>query len=260
MLFKITALTSLCSNMTPLIVTSLRRCRLSLFITFLLGGLYSSASLSAPLTVVELFTSQGCYSCPPADDLLGELKQDPNTIALSCHVTYWNYLGWKDTFSHAFCDQRQRSYQAHLRGRAGVYTPQMIINGKYGVVGSRRSSVKSTLNRAQEQNTAIIALEENTATQLSITLPELKNTGLQQLFLLGTSGHQRLPIKRGENGGKTLSYHNPVAQVIELGEWKGEKRTLLQNIKKDASIKEWVVIAQQSPLGTISAAGKLKLR
>ncbi|MGH1441550.1 MAG: DUF1223 domain-containing protein [Cellvibrionaceae bacterium] len=246
--------------MTPLIVTSLRRCRLSLFITFLLSGLYSSASLSAPLTVVELFTSQGCYSCPPADDLLGELKQDPNTIALSCHVTYWNYLGWKDTFSHAFCDQRQRSYQAHLRGRAGVYTPQMIINGKYGVVGSRRSSVKSTLNRAQEQNTAIIALEENTATQLSITLPELKNTGLQQLFLLGTSGHQRLPIKRGENGGKTLSYHNPVAQVIELGEWKGEKRTLLQNIKKDASIKEWVVIAQQSPLGTISAAGKLKLR
>jgi len=231
--------------------------RLSLLISTLFYSLYSTNSVSEPLTVVELFTSQGCYSCPPADDLLGELKQDPHTIALSCHVTYWNYLGWKDTFSLRFCDQRQRGYQAALKGRAGVYTPQMIINGQYAAVGSRQSSVKRLIQQANKQAPATITILKNGAQELKIQLPSLSLNQKQELFLLGTSGQHRLPINRGENGGKTLNYHNPIAEVIHLGRWDGKKQILNKTINKQADIREWVVIAQTMPLGNIVAAGKL---
>ena len=206
-----------------------------------------------PVTVVELFTSQGCYSCPPADSFLGELKHQDNIIALSCHVTYWNYLGWRDTFSQPFCDQRQRRYQNYLKGNPGVYTPQMVINGRYAGVGSR----KSTINRLIQALPKVrpIKLSFDKANNLSIHLPQA-DLSQQQLLLLGTSGQHRLPIARGENGGKQLTYHNPIEVIIPLGVWNGES-SVLQHMIKQSEIKEWVVIAQDRPLGEITAAGKL---
>lgn len=233
--------------------------RLPLFIIFLCI-FYSTNSASAPVTVVELFTSQGCYSCPPADAILGKLKKSPDTIVLACHVTYWNYLGWKDTFSHSFCDTRQRDYQAYLQGRAGVYTPQIIINGQYATVGSRQTSVTRLIKKAkQEHKLATIVINTPESDKLSIELPALETPQIQQLLLLGTSGNHRLAIKQGENGGKTLDYHNPVEDLIELGNWSGEARTLLKTISNQPTVREWIVIAQSKPSGKIVAAGKFTL-
>src|SRR4051794_13625985 len=101
--------------------------------------------LASPLAVVELFTSQGCASCPPADALLSELAKRPNVIALSFPVDYWDYLGWKDTLAQPAFTARQRGY-AHLRGDRQVYTPQLIVNGRKPCVGSDRAQIEQFMN------------------------------------------------------------------------------------------------------------------
>lgn len=212
-----------------------------------------------PLTVVELFTSQGCYSCPPADDLLAELDQD-HTITLSCHVSYWNYLGWKDTFSKPYCDNRQRIYQSALKGNPGVYTPQMVINGRYGAVGSREPTVNQAIKiMARENRIERLDLHVESAGTLVLKLPALDVKQQYQLILMGTSGTQTVPINRGENGGKMLDYHNPVAIVENLGRWDGEPKVLMQKLARQTEVKEWVVLAQTWPIGEIVAAGKITL-
>ncbi len=222
----------------------------------LLGNSVSLFAVEAPLTVLELFTSQGCYSCPPADSLLGELKTRPNTIAVACHVTYWNYLGWRDTFSREFCDDRQRHYQRNLKGNAGVYTPQMVINGRYGVVGSNTLQINNLIQRAATPAIATVVLAMGSPGVLTITLPSI-NQGPHTLLLLGTSGEHSLPIARGENGGKQLIYHNPVAVVIELGEWDGKQKIVEKSLPAQDDIREWLVLAQDTPTGAIVAAAKL---
>ncbi len=229
-----------------------------IFSTLMMGSTYASDT-QQPLTVVELFTSQGCYSCPPADSLLGEIKHRDNTIAIACHVTYWNYLGWKDTFSKEFCDQRQRRYQAYLQGRAGVYTPQMIINGAFATVGSHAKKVERLIDHARTQQPLAKISITQTSKQLMIDLPTLANQSNYQLLLLGTSGEHHLPISKGENSGKTLTYHNPVTTVEPLTSWQGNKKSIKHTPSETHSVKEWIVIAQESPLGKIVAAGKLPL-
>jgi hypothetical protein len=217
------------------------------------------AESDAPV-VVELFTSQGCYSCPPADELLGKLNNVENLIVLACHVTYWNYLGWQDTFSRQFCDDRQRNYQAQLKGNPGVYTPQIVVSGRYGVVGSRASRVVRLISIADQNAPAQrIKLSLTSDKQLKIVLPNLQAKQLQQLWLLGTSGSHLLPIGKGENGGKALNYHNPIAYVADLGSWNGHLKMLSKDVTENSTIQEWVVIAQTFPTGGITAAGKLTL-
>ncbi len=233
-----------------------------LLLCLLLFNGYNAYASSEPLAVIELFTSQGCYSCPPADSFLGKLKEQPNTIAVSCHVTYWNYLGWRDTFSRKFCDNRQRHYQRHLKGNAGVYTPQMVVSGRFGAVGSRTSRVSRIIDIAKKHAPLLpinLSIDASTADQLSIQLPTLNSDQTQQLFLLGTSGEHSLPISHGENGGKRLTYHNPIEHVVDLGHWDGQEKRLTQAIAGHPDIDEWVVIAQRMPIGEITAAGKLTL-
>ena len=212
------------------------------------------------ITVVELFTSQGCYSCPPADTLLAELDQD-NTITLSCHVTYWNYLGWEDTFSKAYCDNRQRTYQSALKGNPGVYTPQMVLNGRFGAVGSRKSRVGQAINiMTKENRIEPVVLAFDGSNQLSINLPAITTEQQHQLVLIGTRGTETVPINRGENGGKTLDYHNPVEFVENLGPWNGDSAVLTQKLAEQAEIKQWIVLAQTWPVGEIVAAGKISVQ
>jgi len=213
----------------------------------------ANAENKAP-TVIELYTSQGCYSCPPADELLGSLAEKEDVIALSCHVTYWNYLGWKDTFSLSFCDHRQRQYQKHLVGGSrGVYTPQMIINGRYGGVGSRWQTIRGLLKADHRQQPALLSIGlTQQGQQLTITLPELNTRASYstqshkvQLFLLGSSGKHLLPISRGENAGKKLPYYNPIEHVKRLGDWDGKLKTIQQSLPNKPHIKEWVIFANK---------------
>src|SRR5215467_1612925 len=113
---------------------------------FLLGD----AASADPRAVVELFTSQGCSSCPPADKLLGELAKDPNVIALSLPIDYWDYLGWKDTLADKRFTARQKAY-SHMRGDREVYTPQVVINGKVHAVGSDRAGIEEAIQQTTRE-------------------------------------------------------------------------------------------------------------
>lgn len=230
---------------------------LLLLTTFLLS-VYSHADEQKPPVVVELFTSQGCYSCPPADEFLGELAHEPELITFACHVTYWNYLGWKDTFSQQFCDQRQRAYQSVLLGgRRGVYTPQMVVNGRYGGVGSRQGDIRYLINADRHNNTPVQAMGlKIEGQQLTLKLAPELHKGEQQLILLGTTGVHLLPINRGENAGKRLTYINPAEYIQPLGQWDG-KATMSVDLPERPDVKHWVVLLQQWPLGEIIAAGKI---
>ena len=168
----------------------------------------------APVAVLELFTSEGCSSCPPADKLLPELiKLDSNIIALSFHVDYWNRLGWEDPFSSAAFSERQRDYarQLHLES---VYTPQLIVNGEYELVGSSRSKAESTIK---------MALKEKA--QVKLTIDNVKMTNGKINFIVHSDGDFKKTdilaavvqkqvttnVKSGENSGAKLSHTNVVS-------------------------------------------------
>jgi len=217
------------------------------------------------LAVVELFTSQGCYSCPPADEFLGELAERENIIALSCHVTYWNYIGWKDTFSRRFCDDRQRQYQSVLLdGRRGVYTPQMVVNGRYAGVGSRRHVIESIVAFDQKNNRSPLLIDLRiSGDQLIIEMPpQAESTSIppiSHLFLLGTSGEHLLSIGRGENAGKKLSYHHPVEYAKSLGFVGKQQQAMTVSLPQQEKVTDWIVIAQHKHLGEITAVGRLSV-
>lgn len=232
-----------------------------LILLFLISvSAYAEKPPEQTINVVELFTSQGCYSCPPADKFLGELAERENYITFSCHVTYWNYLGWKDTFSQSFCDNRQRQYQSSLKGRRGVYTPQMVINGRYGGVGSQKGRIDGLIDQDRRRQIPVrpITLSVN-GSKLVVDLPAITDLGSKkrQLFLLGTTGNHLLPIPNGENSGKTLDYYNPVEHVQNMGQWSGDASTLEWDLPSNSEIKDWVVIAQAWPVGEMVAAGKI---
>ena len=172
-----------------------------------------------PLAVLELFTSQGCSSCPPADALLSELNEraaaGERIIALSYHVDYWNYLGWKDPFSSPYYSARQTDYTERLRAR--TYTPQLVINGQTELVGSRRSEVKALVTKTLKEQRASVtpsltASTDKDKVSIDFTLPEAI-AGARVSALL-VQHHARSAVKRGENRGRDLEHHN-VVRVLE---------------------------------------------
>lgn len=209
--------------------------------------------------VVELFTSQSCSSCPPADKVLGELAQNPNVIALGFHVTYWNHLHWKDTLSQEFSTERQRRYAAYRRS-SRVYTPQMIVNGAQEFVGSNRDRLNKALQNTQP--IAKIDLERTAENAVAINLPALSNDGNLNytLRLFGVRSTESVKITRGENRGRSVTYHNGVLHQNVLDSWLGDADHRITQIPMDDRIDHIVVLAQAGGYGEIIAAGKLSLR
>jgi hypothetical protein len=164
------------------------------------------------MVVLELFTSEGCSSCPPADDVLRDLAKDSNVVALSFHVTYWNRLGWKDSFSQKIFDERQYAYGEKFKAN-GVYTPQTVINGAAEMVGSKRGEVSKAVKAALETPSKVkIALkttvkDDEIQVQYSLSGEVPKDAVLQ--FALVESGFAT-KVKRGENSGQTLKHDNVV--------------------------------------------------
>ena len=192
----------------------------------LLGLAFGIAPLHAgerPI-VVELFTSEGCSSCPPADALLAELAGRPDVLALSFHVDYWDRLGWKDPFSSPDATRRQHSYAA-LLGLTTVYTPQMVVDGRWQAVGSDRSEVEQALGSARRNRDEVpvaVAVDHGRA---RITLGQDGARIAADLLLIGFDRRHVTAVSRGENGGRTLSHVDVVRSIEEIGQFDGGKRT-----------------------------------
>lgn len=177
------------------------------FIVALLGVSWASPVKAEPV-VLELFTSQGCSSCPPAEAYMSELSKDPNILVLSYHVNYWDYLGWKDPFATEANTRRQRTYAA-LSGK--IYTPEVRVNGKTSVVGSNRRAVQQAIATTHTLAKADVL---TTPDGWSVTLPSLSSA---EAILLRVQDSGETDIMRGENAGRVLRERNMVTHIQNLG-------------------------------------------
>ncbi len=239
--------------------------KLRALVTLIVALTWSSATLSVAKAqsndfkaVVELFTSQGCSSCPPADALLESYVSRPDVLALTFPVDYWDYLGWKDTYASPRFSERQRAY-AKTRGDGSVYTPQAVINGRSHAVGSRKKMIDKSIMAMDrlsplsvpvsfrvEDKMMLIDLgasKDGTATSATVWVAIIQKVG-------------KVNVRRGENGGRTLSYYNIVRELTPVGMWTGEKET----IRLDLASMTWpksdacAVLVQQGIGGPIIGA------
>jgi hypothetical protein len=177
------------------------------------------AAADEPRAVLELFTSQGCSSCPPADELLARYAQRDDIVALSYSVDYWDYLGWHDTLAIHANTERQRDYAA-ARGDRQVYTPQIVVDGREHVVGSNRQAVEAAIAGASRLRVPIgLALSEDEAMTVSVGAGPAGSRATLWLVLFKDA--EDVTIGRGENSGRTLTYHHVVRQLQRLAMWKG---------------------------------------
>ncbi|MEH0074453.1 DUF1223 domain-containing protein [Pannonibacter sp. Pt2] len=180
----------------------------------------SAADGKAPPVVVELFTSQGCSSCPPADKLLQDLAKDTKILALSLPVDYWDYLGWKDTLASPENSERQRLYSAR-RGDRSVYTPQIVINGGEHVVGGDERAVKAALGRATKMTASVTLQSMSDMLEVTIdgALPE--GAKMATVYMLHVMPSKTVDVGRGENEGRQVTYVNVVKRLEAVGMWSG---------------------------------------
>ena len=202
--------------------------RVALPIAVIASALLSSAAMGAePRAVVELFTSQGCSSCPPADKLAGELAQDPSLLVMSLPIDYWDYLGWKDTLANPGHTNRQRAY-SKTRGDREVYTPQVVVNGMAQVLGSDRSAIENAIKHtAKHAGTLSLPVAVTVANDLiSVNVPADKGKVTKgEIWLCPITRNVPVTVGKGENSGHTITYHNVVRKWIKLGDWTGAARS-----------------------------------
>jgi hypothetical protein len=224
----------------------------------LLGGLavlMPGAALAAErLVVVELFTSQGCSSCPPANAFLNELSKQPSDVlALAFHVTYWDYLGWKDPFSLPVATDRQAQYGRRFGD--GSYTPEIVVDGAAGLVGSYRDEVNSAIAKARTQN--VTAAEVNLVARdgkASIDIGAGK--GAARVMLVGFDREHVTAIGRGENRGRTMAEANIVRSFRPIGQWNGAPVHLEAQLPDG----EQVAVILESADGRIVGASRVSAR
>ena len=195
-----------------------------------LSGSARAGDATTADTVVELFTSQGCSSCPPADRVAGELTKRNNLIILSMPVDYWDYLGWKDTFAkHAFTE-RQRDY-ARARGDGQVYTPQVVVNGLAHAVGSETSSIEEAITATgatlQGKRVALKLVKAGDGVDVQIGDAPAGQTGANaKVILADFTSSADVTIGRGENGGAKVTYYHVVRELRPIGDWTGKAQSI----------------------------------
>ncbi len=193
-----------------------------------------------PRAVVELFTSQGCSSCPPADKILGELARDPSIIALSLPIDYWDYLGWKDTLADSRFTARQKAY-SQMRGDRDVYTPQVIVNGEIHVIGSDLAGIKNAMRDTEKSGDVMSVPMSMTVSgqQLNVSVaarPENQAPRHGEVWICAVSRAVPIKIGRGENRGREIVYHNVVRNWLKVGDWSGAAGNWsvpMENIARD---------------------------
>ncbi len=213
-------------------------------------GFAAAARAEGP-TVVELYTSQGCSSCPPADALFSDVVRKPGVIGLAFHVDYWDYIGWKDTFGSADFSERQRDY-ARFAGEDRVYTPQMVINGRQAIVGTDAGALAGALVPVGGAVTPALTVERHgRSLHVTATAPGALPRGAR-VALVRYIPRAAVSVARGENAGRTLTYTNIVTSWREMGSWDGARP--LDRTFDLAGDDPVVVLLQEPGPGPILAA------
>ncbi len=215
------------------------------------------AGEDSPLIVVELYTSEGCSSCPPADKMLTELSKRDDVLALALHVDYWDYLGWKDKFSMAKFTDRQEYYNMVLGSKYRLVTPQMIFHGQSYVAGARPKKVAAQMKDMEQQVDKVDLKVEKQGGDFSISInPVGVDMPLADVIIVHYEPNFVTQVKAGENRGKTLNHTNIVTSWERVGSWNGEG-----DWKISTSLADGVhaaVIVQVEHSGPILAARKLQ--
>ncbi|CAN5738684.1 DUF1223 domain-containing protein [soil metagenome] len=209
----------------------------------------AAAAQPKPLTVVELFTSQGCSSCPPANANLARLADRPDVLALSFGVTYWDQLGWKDTFASKQYTDRQWAYAKGLH-HAQVWTPQVVVNGRTDVVGTKLAEIEGAARKAPMTAGPQLSVADGV-----LTLGAAKPAKADVWLVRYDPAIVQVPVKRGENTGKTLPHRNVVREMTRLGAYTGQALTYRLPEGADPKLKT-AILVQAGPGGPILAAAK----
>jgi hypothetical protein len=216
-----------------------------------------AASVNSPV-LVELFTSEGCSSCPPADQLLARIqKGDPNAVVLSEHVTYWNGIGWRDPFSSQDSTERQTNYVQRM-GLSSNYTPQMVVNGRFEFVGSDAGAAAQALHQAAEAMAVSLTISDLKATHNHVAFSLQTGTVDKdaQLLVVVAQDEGIEPVAGGENGGRTLPHKNVVRELTRLGRWTGAAETFALPKSSDPALRTAILVQNQGG-GAILAAAKI---
>jgi hypothetical protein len=218
----------------------------------------------ASKAVVELFTSQGCSSCPGADAVLGRLAEREDVIALSLSIDYWDYLGWKDTLASPKFTERQRAY-AHTRGDGAIYTPQAVVNGLAHVNGADEGLIGRTIEKTAKtmaSSLVPVRLSESKERLVVETGPAQTGTATKEatLWLAVIAARVTVPIARGENQGKSVTYNNVVRDLMPIGMWSGKPMTvqLERHSFMRAGADRCAAFLQQGRAGPIVGAAILR--
>lgn len=227
------------------------------FLVLLLLGFFPQKSLAedAPV-VVELFTSQGCSSCPPADELLREMSKRPDVIALAFHVDYWDYIGWKDTFGNPEFTLRQKGY-AHAQSARTIYTPQFMIAGQTAIGGAHPQEIDALIAEAatRPENVRIqVVLADEGRIRISAS-PLARLQGPVQINLVRYLPRAEVSITRGENKGRRIDYANVVTSWQILGTWSGRGELSVE--APYSGDERGVVILQAAGFGPILSAARI---
>jgi len=223
----------------------------------LLGlALMHGISAAENVVVVELFTSQGCSSCPPADEMLSELAGRDDVIALSLHVDYWDYLGWRDTFGQRAFGERQAAYR-DVWHKTYVYTPQMVVHGLRDVSGGRRGDFESVIAEAQRGDAPVSVTIEPKAGMLMCRIEATGQPAAGTIWIAKYALRETVAIERGENAGRTITYVNVVRSLDRMGEWDGSEveDVTMPQPNPGEGVAIWV---QDGNAGPILAAAKVE--
>jgi len=230
----------------------------------LLPIIASGAYADEPPVVVELFTSQGCSSCPPADKFLGELAKRPELLVLAFHVEYWNYIGWTDPYSKPWATRRQRDYSTRLKQRF-IYTPEMVVQGSAEGIGSERDTIEALIRTAAENRPPHpdLKLHWRDDGALLVDLGDGRSPSGQPatVWLVGFDRMHTTQVMAGENEGKTAWDHRPVRSFRRLGGWAGYSEELVVPPDEAKNLGDYgaAIIVQQDGTGPILTAASATL-
>jgi len=222
----------------------------------------SASALAKSPVVVELFTSQGCSSCLKADSLIGEVADRPGILALTYAVDYWDYLGWRDTFAKEDYSTRQRAYMKRMSGRE-VYTPQIVVNGTAETAAIHADKVDQLISKVQRaKGLPSPQIRQRSDTRISVGVGRYPKSGAEVWLVRFDPSDQSVEIKRGENRGKTMIYHNVVRELVRLGSWTGQPRSYTlpaQDADSTDDGLEGVILVQGAKGGRILGSLSLKV-